>query len=847
MFHDFHLRPQSKVKNLYMYNYAKSLIAFSVLFFCFAPILLSTLKGQSKVDTSFVISNPLEMFPTTFVLKEVIVEGSAELSPDFIPTTAGLAIGEEITIPGDDISNAIERLYQTGLFADVKIYKGAIDGRMITLRIVLQDKPRVNKFVIEGVKRSQRKDIEELITLLRGTAITDNKIGQIEKTILRYYRRKGFINSTVSTNYEIVDEENNRADVFFKVESGYMPRLRDIVFYDNEGFADKPLKKNFKPIKEDTWFRLGKKVLKEEELAEAKENLLNFYRQNGYKDIRITADSVTTFGYKKGLFRKDKTGTRLHIGLEEGPQYKIRNLFWEGNTVYTDEQLSLSLGFTKGDFYDEAKFEQNLQINAENSDITSLYQNIGYLFFQINERFDVVGQDSLDIYFQIAEDDKASINVVDFIGNTATFDDVVRRTLRTIPGQTYSRSDIMRTIRELGTIGYFNAESITPDLKPDFVDKTVDITFNLEESQSINNFEFSGGYGGAQIGLILSARLNFNNFSLQNAFKKEGWQSGLPMGDGQSLSLGVQVTGQGFQSYSFGFQEPWFRGKPTSVGFNASYNFIDFQNSNNRFESLNVGFSVGRRLTWPDDFFTLRSRVNFSIQDATNQNLDGRFNYISYTQEIERNSLDNMISPTNGSRFNLSAQVAPPVFGRTQFFKIKTSYQNHINIIDKLVFTYGMEGGYMGFLGVNNRLQGVERFSMGGTPLQQRQQFFEDNITLRGFPGGNDGTIQPYENNIPVGGRVFNKYFVELRYPAVSTEQINLIPYSFVDTGNVYKDFQSFDPFDIKRAAGFGVRVFMPILGLVDLSYGYRFDGIEGSRAVEPGQWEFLFNLGAPF
>jgi outer membrane protein insertion porin family len=830
-----------------MYNYAKSLIFVSVLFFCFAPIFKSSLFGQGTVDTTFVITNPMEVYPTKFVLKEVIVEGSAELSPDFIPTTAGLAIGEEITIPGDDISNAIERLYQTGLFSDVKIFKGAIDGRMITLRIVLQEKPRVNKFVIEGIKRSQRKDIEELITLLRGTAITDNKIGQIEKTILRYYRRKGFIGSSVATTFEIVDEENNRADLFFKVDAGYMPRLRDIEFYNNEGFTDRTLKKNFKPIKEDTWFRLGKKVLKEEELAEAKESLIGFYQKNGYKDIRIVADSVTTFKYKKGLFRKNRTGTRLHVSLEEGPQYKIRNLYWEGNTVYTDEQLSLSLGFAKGDVFDQAKFDQNLNINAENSDITSLYQNIGYLFFQIRESFEVVGEDSLDIYFQMAEDEKANINVVDFIGNTATFDDVVRRTLRTIPGQTYSRSDVMRTIRELGTIGYFNAESITPDLKPDFEDKTVDITFNLEESQSINNFEFSGGYGGAQIGLILSARLNFNNFSLQNAFKKEGWKSGLPMGDGQSLSLGVQVTGQGFQSYSFGFQEPWFRGKPTSVGFNASYNFIDFQNSNNRFESLNVGISVGKRLTWPDDFFTLRSRVNFSIQDATNQNLDGRFNYISYTQELERNSLDNLVSPTNGSRFNVSAQIAPPVFGRTQFFKIKTNYQNHINIFDKFVFTYGFEGGYMGFLGVRNRLQGVERFSMGGTPLQQRQQFFEDNITLRGFPGGNDGTIQPYENNIPVGGRVFNKYFVEFRYPAVSSEQINLIPYSFIDSGNVYKDFQSFDPFNIKRAAGFGVRVFMPILGLVDLSYGYRFDGVEGSRTVQPGQWEFLFNLGAPF
>jgi outer membrane protein insertion porin family len=729
----------------------------------------------------------------------------------------------------------------------VQIYQEAIQGRQITLRIVLKEKPRINRYEIEGIKKSQRRDLKEMISIIRGEAITDALIGQTVKTIERFYRRKGFVETKIAVTTKITDEKNNRADLFFVVDPGYTPRLRDIVIEGNDGFSDRKIKKTIKPVKQDSWWRLGKKVLKEEDFQEGKEKLSSFYQKNGYRDFRVVEDSVSYFTYKKGLFRKERTGTRLHLHLEEGPQYKIRNLNWEGNTVYTDEQLNMSLGFQKGDVFDQERFYSNLQINKDNSDVTSLYQNIGYLFFNVQEEFINVGEDSLDVNFYISEDEIAIIRAVDFTGNTATFDDVVRRTLRTIPGQTYSRSDVMRTIRELGTIGYFNAENITPDVLPDFQDKTVDLVFNLEESQSVNNFEFSGGYGGATIGLILSARLNFNNFSIQNAFTKEGWKRGLPMGDGQSLSLGVQVTGTGFQSYSFGFQEPWFRGKPTSLGLNASYNFIDFQNTPDRFEQLNLGVSIGKRLTWPDDFFTLRSGINFSLQDAQNFNLNGRFRYISYTQTIERNSLDNMVSPSNGSRFSLSVQVAPPVLDISQFFKIKTNYQNHINVWNKLVFTYGLEGGYMGYLGEENRLIGLERFSLGGTPLQQRQQFFEDNVTMRGYPGGQNGTIQPFENGIPVGGRVFNKYFVEMRYPAVSTEQINLIPYTFVDTGNVYKDFQSFDPFNVKRAAGFGVRIFMPILGLVDLSYGYRFDGIEGSQTVRPGQWEFLFNLGAPF
>lgn len=831
---------------MHMFRARVILFQLVVLFFFLLGLQAQRLHAQ-QVDSSFVITNPENTFPTRFILKEVVVSGTSELSPDFVPTTAGLAVGEEITIPGDDIPDAVNRLFRTGLFSDVRIYQLAIDGRQITLKIELQEKPRLNRFQLEGIKKSQRRDLNDLISILRGEAITDALIGQTTKTILRFYRKKGFIETEVSSEIKMVDEEENRADLIFNVDAGYRPRLRDIEFIGNEGFSDRKLRKTLKPVKEDKWWRLGKKVLKEEDLSEGTDKLIAFYKKNGYRDVRIVKDSVSTFRYRSGLFRKERTGTKLHLKIEEGPQYKIRNLYWEGNTVYTDEQLSLSLGFQKGDLFNEEKFNSNLNVNKDNSDVTSLYQNIGYLFFNVIPEVQLVGEDSLDVYFYITEDEKATIRTVDFTGNLSTFDNVVRRTLRTIPGQLYSRADVMRTLRELGTIGYFNPESITPDLKPDFENKTVDLTFRMEESQSVNNFEFSGGYGGVTIGLILSARLNFNNFSIQNAFKKEGWKSGLPMGDGQSLSLGVQVTGQGFQSYSFGFQEPWFRGRPTSLGFNASYNFIDFQNSPDRFEQLNVGISTGKRLTWPDDFFTMRTRVNFSLQDAQNFNINGRFRYISITQEIERNSLDNFISPNTGSRFSLSLQVAPPVFGISQFFKVKTSYANHTNVIGKLVFTYGMESGYFGYLGEQNRLLGLERFSMGGTPLQQRQQFFEDNVTLRGFPGGTDGTIQPYENGLPVGGRIFNKYYVEMRYPAVATEQINLIPYTFLDTGNVYKDFQSFDPFNIKRAAGFGVRIFMPILGLVDLSYGYRFDGIEGSQTVLPGQWEFLFNLGQSF
>lgn len=793
------------------------------------------------------LTDPTAITPAEYQILEVTVEGNENTREQFIINTSLLIEGNTVIYPGDIVNNAVNRLYRSGLFSDVKIYVTERTVSGISFLIEVEEQPRVLEYSLENIKRSQRRDLEELLVLTPGTVITEAAVGQAKNTIRRFYREKGFWYTTIETRTEEVDGSADRVRLIFDIDPGEKLEIKDIAFNGNEAFSDRKLRRKMKPLKEDAWWKIfGKKTFKEEDFQEGKESLLSFYRENGFTDIRIVEDSVYTYNYKG-----DKTGIRVELNLSEGPQYKVRNITWEGNTVYTDETLTESLGFEKGDIFNESKFDENVNINQRNTDITSLYQDIGYLFFQVVPNIRKVAEDSLDIHFEIYEDEVATIQEVNFTGNTRTHDDVVRRTLRTVPGNTYSRQAIIRTIRELGQLGYFDPQNIEPQPIPDRQNKTVDILYNLDDTQSTSNFEFSGGYGGSGIGVILSAQINFNNFSIQRAFEKGGWTP-IPSGDGQRLSLGVQVTGTGYQSYSFGFQEPWFRGRPTSLGFNVSYNLLNYRNSSERNELFSTSVSLGKRLKWPDDYFTQRTIIGYQLYDVMGNEAffaEGTSSLLTIEQVLERNSLDNPISPSTGSKFSISAEFAPPLPGFSEYYKFRTQYQYHIPVVEKLVLTSQVQYGYIGYFTEDKRSD-LKKFLVGGTQLQQRQSFLYDNIDLRGYPGGTRQSIAPIVNGQKVGGRMFSKYSMELRYPAIANEQLQVMPYAFVDAGNSYLDFNSFDPFKVKRSAGFGARLYLPVLGLVDLSYGYRLDGVDvTSRTsnVLPGNWEFLFNIGTPF
>lgn len=833
------------------------------LFTCFFFLCISFglfNYASAQDSTGIEIQNPENIIPQQYEIREVSVTGLVTGRESYLISSSGLLVGSTITIPGEDISNAIKQIYRTNLFSDVQILYETFPGNLVNIEIAVEEQPRLQRYEIEGVKRSQRRDLNERLNLISGLAVTESVKSQAVNTIERYFSEEGYWETSIEVIEEPSERNPDRVNLTFDISRGDRLKVREINFDGNEEFSDRRLRKTFDSIKQDRWWRIfTRHVYTDEAYNEGIENLKLFYRENGYRDIRVLEDSIFVNKWRHG-----RDGVYFNIDVDPGPQYKVRNITWEGNTVYTDEQLTQTLGFEKGDIFNETKFQQNLDINQDESDVTSLYQNIGYLFFQVMENIEIVGEDSLDINFEIIEDEIATIREVSFSGNTKTHDDVVRRTLRTVPGNTYSRSAIIRTIRELGQLGYFTPEGITPDLQPDRQERTVDIEYGLDENQGSDNFEFSGGFGGRQIGIILAARVNFNNFSFQRMFEEGGWNP-IPSGDGQKLSLGIQVTGSGFQSYNFSFTEPWLRGRPTSLGVSLSYDLLNYSNragffsqntsaTSERNELISASVSLGRRLDWPDDFFTQRTVLTFNSYnvDGLNQFFDdGNAELLTLRQVIERNSTDSPISPSTGSKFNVSAEVALPVPGFSQFYKLRTGYQHHATIVDKLVLSSTVDYGYMGYFSDNNR-SNFQRFFLGGTELQQRQNFTNDNINMRGYPGGRGGVISPVnENQNLIGGRVFSKYSFELRYPAVQSEQLQLIPYAFVDAGNTYSELEGFDPFNLKRSTGFGARIFLPILGLVDISYGYRLDGTDPSRqnttGLRPGEWEFLFNIGAPF
>lgn len=810
--------------------------------------LVLLLSAQVFAQETFEITDPTENTPREYVVKEIEIEGNETTRREFILSASLLREGAKITYPGEDIPDAVRRLYQAGLFSDVSILIKERTFSEISLLIRVQEQPRVIEYKLEGIKRSHRKDLRDLIVLLPGVAITESNKAQIVNTIKRFYKDKGYWYTTVETSVEPDENLENRARLIFNIDPGQRLEVKEITFEGNEEFSGPKLRSKIKPLKVDRWYKIfGKKVFKKDDFEEGKQNVLDYYRKNGFSDARIISDSVYVYDFKQ-----NKEGIQVTLVLEEGPQYKVRNVTWDGNTVYTDEQLTSSLGFEKGDVFNEEKYEQNLNYNKTNSDVNSLYQNIGYLFFRAIPTITKVGEDSLDIHFDIFEDEIATISAVNFTGNTKTHDDVVRRSLRTVPGNNFSRDAIVRSIRELGTLGFFDPEGIEPDYDPDPSTKTVDIIYSLKESASTDNFEFSGGYGGQIVGAIVSARVNFNNFSIKRAFEKGGWAP-IPSGDGQQVSLGVQVTGSGYQSFSTGFVEPWLGGKPTSLGVNLSYNLI-----NNKYygfgksELFTGSVSLGRRLRWPDDFFQQQTVLGYqlyNVKESSTLLQSGITNTVSITGILERNSLDNFISPNAGSKISLSAEVAVPLPGLSEYYKIKAEYQHHFPLIDKLVLTSQANFGYIGYLTKNQRSD-FQKFLIGGTPLQQQQSFLYDNIDMRGYSGGFTESIAPIVNGRKEGGRIYDKLTLELRYPAVSSEQLQLIPYMFADAGNAFADFSTFDPFDLKRSAGFGVRLFLPILGLIDLSYGYRMDSVPGGINASPlqaGEWEFLFNIGAPF
>ncbi len=798
--------------------------------------------------------------PQSYQILGLSVEGvSREEVAAFVKQTSGLAEGESITIPGDPaISDAIRSIYRLGMFSDVSIATERTVGDGAFLVIKVTEVPKLSDFSFEGVKKGHRDDLKKKMPLLSGAPVRPGDLERSKQIIQEFYAEKGNLLAEVNVERK-PNPANNTIALDFQVEKGPRVEIGNIVIKGNKEVSDRSLRKRMKETKEDRWWRFWKKeTFKKDKFEEDLQSILDYYNQKGYYDARLISDSVYVIQEDGG------PAVAVELEVREGPQYHIRNLEWEGNTVYADEALTEALGFEAGDVYNKKKLEENLYANRQSSDVMSLYTNRGYMRFNAQPVIRVVEGDSLDIHFDVYEGEVYSFGNIEIAGNTKTKEHVIRRELYTIPGQTFSRDAIQESMRRLQQLSYFNAEALANGLTTDINEenKTVDLSYRLEEVGS-DQLELSGTWG--RFGLILMLRFGFNNFSIQNFFEKGAWKP-LPSGDGQKLSLAVQTNGRYYQSYSVSFTEPWFRGRPTPIGFSVShsrlgsggyyrsygYSFGDAA----KFITTSGRFFYDRRLKFPDDYFSASSSIGY--QYYNNGKGENRFysvlpsgvsQEVTFEQSLSRNSLDNPTFPTRGSSMLLSLQVAPPLFGSIQYHKWRFKTDWNVPLAPKLSVSFGSDFGYIGSLTGEDVI--FERFDVGGSPFETQgiYNFGSDIIYMRGYPRS---AIGPRLDGQAKGGTILNKYTSELRWLAIQTPQLSAAPYVFADAANTWNDFGSFNPAALYRSAGVGARIVLPIVGMVELTYGYNFDTfvpsqISSGRHNGSNRWYFQFSLGQGF
>lgn len=798
-------------------------------------------------------SGPYDRQPAEYEILGISVEGvESETAKSVVTQASGLRVGQQITLPGDEVlGEAIRSIYRLGLFSDVKIVEDRQVANGVYLAIEVEEEPRLQEYVLSGIKRGHRKDLEKEVPLLRGSPVRPSDVERSTQAIKNYYREKGYMLASVDVQRESTPEGHVRVD--FRIDPGPKVEIDEIRVHGNEALSDSRIKRRMKNTDEDKWWRFwSAATFDRDEYEEDLQRVVQYYNDRGYYDARIVEDSVY-------VDDGGDPGVVVELRVEEGPRYHIRNIEWEGNTVYSDRFLTEALGFSSGEPFNRSKLEENLYANKNSSDVSSLYMNRGYMRFRAEPSIAVVEGDSLDIYFDVMEGDVYEFGGINIAGNTKTKEHVIRRELYTIPGQTFSRDAIQESIRRLSQLNYFTQESIAtgPAIDIDEQAKRVDLNYSVEE-QGSDQLELSGTWGS--FGLVLMLRFTFNNFSAQNLFNTEAWDP-LPAGDGQKLSLAIQTNGTFYQNYSVSFTEPWFRGRPTPVGFSLSYSSFG---GGRRSSFLGGGFGGAagslqtgsarafyeRRLKWPDDKFSLSTALRFQYyrNDSLFASIPQGISQIATVQQtLARNSLDHPVFPMRGSRASLSLELAPPIGGFVQYHKWRFQSQWHVPIVNKLAIGFSSDFGYVGSL--TGDPVNFERFIVGGSPFDTQgftSYFGRDIVYMRGYPAA---AISPRRGNEPVGGTILNKYTSELKWLAIQTPQISAAPYVFMDAANTWNGFNSYNPSELFRSAGVGMRLFLPILGMLELAYGYNFDEFDSISSRHDGlkQWYFQFSLGQGF
>jgi len=821
---------------------------FAVLFFISNILIAQDAKQALGLD----YNNPKK-----FVIQELTVSGLEYLDPNQILSISGFAVGDTITIPSEDLSFLVKKLWLNRYFSKVNLRYTKVEDDKIWLDIYLLENPRLSRweFVGEKISKSNKTDLAEKLNLRRGTEISEFMLENSKRLIKNYYADKGFLNAEVITIQTPDTIVKNASILTFKIIKNPKVKIKSINFEGNKDISNKKLRKAMKKTKRKGFLRSGKYI--KDKYNEDLNHIITYYNKKGYRDAKIITDTI---------YALDEKYINVDIKFEEGRQYFIRNITWIGNSILPEEHLNATLGLKKGDVYDKSAL--NKMLFEDDFSVSTQYNDMGYVFFEVSPVEIKIDGDSIDLEMRMMEHNQARFNNIIINGNNKTNEDVVRRELYTKPGELYSKTAIIESIRRLSTSGYFNPEAFGKDggldVRPDAPNSTVDISYNLEEVSN-DQLELSGGWGSGMF--VGSVGVTFNNFAMSRIFKKGAWRP-VPSGEGQTLSLRGQSNGSYYNTLSLSFMDPWFgKRKPNVFSFSAYYahesNATYWMSSSDQWMSvLGISIGLGKRLKWPDSNFQLRGDLSYqryTLRDWASYFTfsNGASNNLSFGITLSRTSIDQQFYPRQGSEVSLGVQATPPYsllnnkdyktmtddaerYKWIEYHKWTFRFATYTSLSSdkKLILHTKTKFGVLGYYNKDWGYSPFEGFLLGGDGMSGYTRYGQEVVGLRGYE---NNSLSPYVKGVNTAN-IYSKFTMELRYPIILEPSSSIYALAFIEAGNSWYEVREFNPFSLKRSVGVGLRLYLPIVGILGIDWAYGMDKVKGYAGA--GGSHFHFSIG---